>query len=316
MKKNRDTDTMSKATAWAVLIFGILVAVWSQVTAADWDVPVRFPLADSASFLYYRNNTLLASSTTKRLNTTTFDTTFTVNSLGTYVAGFKLWRDANDSPTIFIDQRVANPKLTTFWRTPAYWEFATDSVKLITILNNGTPVTFTKRSGTPQSYDTAFTVSGGNYYHSIYKIWADADTTPMTWIFELDLVDTASTSGDSCCVTLTTDSALLCQVTGRLLRRDFSRVVGASIQAVRTAGDAATGSLSGSTVIYTGEPVTAVTDTNGSFSMYLVRSSMISQVAGSYYNVTGYYGGQKVFERLKLTIPPTGNLSIGDSLKL
>lgn len=312
--KKKPTDILTKVTAWAVLIFGILVAVWSQVTAAtDWDVPVRFSTADSAAFVLYRNSTLLAQSGAKRLNTTTFDTTYSIDTLGTYMVGIKLWRQGNDSPATFVDQRVAKPRLTTSWRTPAYWDFPTDSVKLVTILNNGSPTTFAKRAGTPQSYDTTFTVLPGNYYHTIYNIWSYGDTAPLTWIWELDLVDTAAGGGGS---TLSTDSSLLCVVTGRLLRRDFSRVVGAEIVATRTAGDAATGTISGTKVIYTGEPVRAYTDTNGVFTMYLVRSANITQTSGSYYNITGYYGGEKVVERLKLTIPPTGNLDLSDSLKL
>lgn len=94
----------------------------------------------------------------------------------------------------------------------------------------------------------------------------------------------------------------------------MTRIVGATVVATGVNSAPSTATIGSTKTIFIDIPVTAPTDTNGIFTMSLVRSATFTQAGNNKYRIRVYYDGEKSFEIPKLTIPPTGNLDITDSL--
>ena len=110
-------------------------------------------------------------------------------------------------------------------------------------------------------------------------------------------------------------SADLSRVFGFLRNIQDVKINGATIIATFNTGTNQT-DTSGTAVIVTDASVIAsgTSDSTGHFFLDLRRSSTYADSTRGYYDIRGYHGGIKLFEVLKLFVPSSGNINLGDTL--
>jgi hypothetical protein len=89
-----------------LIVLGLLLAValWAELSAASWRVPVRWgEPTDSTRLLFYKDG--VQANTAKRINSQSYDTTFIINNDTFYTVEFRIYYAGVDSAANWVWER-------------------------------------------------------------------------------------------------------------------------------------------------------------------------------------------------------------------
>jgi len=105
----------------------------------------------------------------------------------------------------------------------------------------------------------------------------------------------------------------LCNVNGILENSRGEAYVGAVVEAIRVRGQVGIDTTS-STVIVGVTPVSILADSIGVFQLQLRRTADYADPDKGYYDITGTFGGEKLFEVKRFYVPDQDAVNIGDTI--
>ena len=238
-----------------------------------------------------------------------------------------------DQDSTYVEEVFVWYTGATMWSSPSTtilsrWTGGTVSFSLTGTGDNAVVVYTT--SGSDTLANVRYTVStGGDSYWS--QTGHPLDTFGLndgTWQFILTkpgylavVEDSAITANDTLHFEMSQDGTLLlspsnpalASVYGWLIDISGQPIVGASVNVTRKGSVQNTDTTASKNIISNViDPV--LTDTLGRFSFNLIRSNYYKKAVDGVYEISATRGGAKIFDAIKITVPATGNLNLGDTL--
>jgi hypothetical protein len=145
-----------------------------------------------------------------------------------------------------------------------------------------------------------------------------AERFGYTWIdttFTVSANDTLSIKGYNFTTVSDPASADLSRVHGYLRTIEDKKIDGATVIATFNTGTNQA-DTSGTAVIITDVVASTASDSTGYFFLDLRRTSTYADTTRGFYDIRGYRGEIMIFEIIRLPVPASGNLNLGDTLGL